>query len=380
MRAKFEAVAAKRISVPPAPRFRAEHIGSLLRPKTLTEAYRKFRTGGLANFEFDPIRDQAIRDAVALQEGLGFQVVTDGEFRRASYWSHLIGPVEGLTVRPSLFDFRDDKGEKQPFIAPHVSGKLARQRGLSTDEYTALSKLTKRVAKITLPSPSTLHFWRGREAINPAAYRDLKSFFADIAKVYREELAELGSLGCTYVQLDEVPLTMMCDPQVVAALRQRGEDPDSLIGFYVDTINDAVRGRPKTMTIGVHMCRGNFRGKWLAEGSYEPVAERVFGQLDVDHFLLEYDSPRAGDFAPLRFVPKSKSVVLGLVCSKTSLLEKIDDLRKRVDEAAKQVPLERLAVSPQCGFASAVTGNPITPDDQKKKLALVVELARKVWG
>ncbi len=367
-------------TTPTIPRFRAEHIGSLLRPKTLTEAYRAFRSGAIAAYEFDPVRDQAIRDAVALQEGLGFQVVTDGEYRRASYWSHLVGAVTNLTVRPSLFDFRDGKGEKQPFIAPHIAGKLARGRGLTTDEYAFLSKATKRTAKITLPSPSTLHFWRGREAVNPAAYRDLKSLFTDIATVYREELAELGGLGCTYVQLDEVPLTMMCDPHVCATLRQRGEDPDLLISFYIDAINDAIRGRPKGMLVGLHMCRGNFRGKWLAEGSYEPVAERVFGKCEVDQFLLEFDSPRAGDFAPLRFVPKTKGVVLGLVCSKTSLLEKIDDLRKRVDAAAQHVAIERLAVSPQCGFASAVTGNPITPEDQKKKLGLVVELAHKVWN
>jgi 5-methyltetrahydropteroyltriglutamate--homocysteine methyltransferase len=367
-------------SSPTIPRFRADHIGSLLRPKRLTEAYRAFRSGGIAAYEFDPVRDQAIRDAVALQEQLGFQVVSDGEFRRASYWSHLVGPIVGLTVRPSLFDFRDEKGEKQPFIAPHVADRLTRVRGISTDEFAFLAKSTKRTAKVTLPPPSTLHFWRGREAINPAAYRDLKSFFADIAAVYRAEIADLGGLGCTYVQLDEVPLTMMCDPQVCVALRQRGEDPDLLIGFYLEAINDAVRERPKGMTIGLHMCRDNFRGKWLAEGGYEPVAERVFGEAAVDHFLLEYDSPRAGDFAPLRFVPKDKGVVLGLVCSKTSLLEKLDDLRKRVDAAGQLVPVERLAVSPQCGFASAVSGNPITEEVQKKKLALVAELANKVWG
>jgi 5-methyltetrahydropteroyltriglutamate--homocysteine methyltransferase len=362
------------------PRFRAEHIGSLLRPKKLREAYKAFRGGQIAAFEFDPIRDQAIKDAIALQEQLGFQLVTDGEFRRASYWSHLVGAIEGLTVRPSLFDFRDAKGEKQPFIAPHVSGRLMRRRSLSSDEYNFVAKATKRTVKVTLPAPSTLHFWRGREAVNPAAYRDLKTFFDELAAVYRTELADLAQQGCTYVQFDEVPLAMLCDAQVCAALRQRGEDPDLLIGFYIDALNAAVRDRPKGMTIGMHMCRGNFRGKWLAEGSYEAVAERVFGQVAVDHFCLEYDSPRAGDFAPLRFLPKTKGVVLGLVCSKTPTLEKLDDLRKRVDEAAKHVPVERLSVSPQCGFASAVSGNPVTEDDQKKKLSLVVELSKKVWG
>jgi 5-methyltetrahydropteroyltriglutamate--homocysteine methyltransferase len=364
----------------PIPRFRAEHIGSLLRPKALTQAYRAFRSSQMPLAEYEPVLQQAIVDAVALQERLGFGVVTDGEFRRASYWSHLIGPVSGLTVRPSLFDFRDDKGAKQPFIAPHVSGPLGRNRSLSSDEFTALAKLTKRTPKITLPSPSTLHFWRGREAINPAVYRDLTTFFADLAGVFRDELADLARLGCSYVQFDEVPLAMLCDPRVCAELRARGEDPDMLIGFYVGAINDAVRDRPKGMTIGLHMCRGNFRGKWLAEGGYEPVAERVFGEIAVDQLFLEFDSPRAGDFAPLRFVAQGKGVVLGLICSKTPALEPIDALRRRVDEAAKYVPLEYLAVSPQCGFASAVTGNPVTEDDQKRKLSLVIELAGKIWS
>ena len=362
------------------PRFRAEHIGSLLRPKKLTEAFRANRTDQITIHELNAARDEAIREAVALQEELGFQAVTDGEFRRASYWSHLVGAIEGLTVQPSLFDFRDDKGEKQAFIAPHIRGRLARGRSFSADELAFLAKATKRTAKITMPSPSTLHFWRGREAINPAAYRDLNSFFADLAAVFRAEIAELAKQGCTYVQIDEVPLTMMCDPKVCAALRQRGEDPDLLISFYVATLNAAVQDRPKTMTVGVHMCRGNFRGKWLAEGGYEPVAERVLGGLEVDHFLLEFDSPRAGDFAPLRFVPKDKGVVLGLVCSKTSVLEKLDDLRQRVDEAAKHVPVERLAVSPQCGFASGEVGNPLTPEEQEAKLRTVAAVARKVWG
>lgn len=367
-------------SSPPTPRFRAEHIGSLLRPKALSQALRAFRAGQLLPREFEPVRDQAVRDAVALQEQLGFEVVTDGEFGRVSYWSHLVGPVANLTVRPSLFDFRDDQTAKQPFIAPYVAGRLGRNRSLSSDEYGALAKLTKRTPKITLPSPSTLHFWRGREAVAKAAYRDLDSFFAELAGLYRDELADLARLGCTYVQLDEVPLAMLCDDPVRTVLRQRGEDPDLLVGFYVRAINEALRDRPKAMTVGLHMCRGKFRGQAPAEGSYEAVAERVFGETAVDHFCLEYDSPRAGDFAPLRFVPAGKGVVLGLICSGSPVLEPLDALRRRVDAASRQVPLERLAVSPQCGFAGAVSGTPLTADDQKRKLALVVELARKVWS
>lgn len=366
--------------MPPSPRFRAEHIGSLLRPKALTQAYRAFRAGRLPPGEFEPVLAEAIRDAVALQEQLGFEMVTDGEFRRASYWSHLVGAVAGLTVRPSRFDFRDGAGSKQPFIAPHVAGTLGRNRSLSSDEFSALAKLTQRTIKITMPSPSTLHFWRGREAINLAVYRDLDSFFADLAALYRDELADLARLGCTYVQLDEVPLAMLCDPDVSATLRQRGEDPDVLIGFYVGAINAALRDRPKRMTVALHLCRGNFRGKWLADGGYESIAERLFGEAAVDQFGLEYDSARAGDFAPLRFVPADKAVVLGLISSKVPALEPLDALRGRIDAASRYVPLERLGVSPQCGFASTVAGNALTQDDQKRKLALVIELARKVWN
>ena len=367
--------------MPPSPRFRAEHIGSLLRPKALTQAYRAFRAGRLPAHEFEPVRDQAIGEAVALQEQLGFEFVTDGEYRRASYWSHLIGAVAGLTIRPSLFDFRDDKGTRQPFIAPHVAGRLGRNHSLSSDEYTTLAKLSRKPPKITMPSPSTLHFWRGREAVNQQAYRDLDSFFGDLATLYRDEIADLAKLGCRYVQLDEVPLAMLCDRAVCAALRERGEDPDVLIGYYVDVINAAVRDRPKGVTIGLHVCRGNYRGDGLAEGGgYAPIAERLFGAAAVDQFSLEYDLVRAGDFAPLRAVPAGKGVVLGLVCSRTPALESLDELRRRLDAAARIVPLERLGVSPQCGFARTVAGNALTEDDQKRKLALVVELARKVWS
>ena len=234
--------------------------------------------------------------------------------------------------------------------------------------------------KVTLPSPPTMHFWRGRAGIDPAAYGGAEAFFADLAQVYREEIAALSNLGCTYVQLDEVPLAMLCDPAVRAQLARSGENPAALVDLYIRTINDSLRDRPAGMTAAMHMCRGNYRGQWLSEGGYEPVAERVFVEVDVDSFLLEYDTPRAGDFAPLRFLGPGKGAVLGLVSSKTAELESIGALCRRIDEASKIVPLERLAVSPQCGFASTVAGNPVSPDDQRQKLALVVEVARRVWG
>ena len=361
------------------PPFRAEHIGSLLRPPALTAAFRSHQAGGMTDAAFHEVQDTSIREAIALQQEAGLRVVTDGEFRRGSYWGHFIGPVEGLTVEEAAFKFRDDHGHEQAFIAPHVAGKVRRNRGISTDEFAFLKTATSATPKVTLPSPPTFHFWRGRDGIDPVAYDGPTAFFADFAQVYREEIAALAARGATYVQLDEVPLAMLCDPVVCDSLRQRGEDPDALVGIYIDAINHAVTGRPDGVTVGLHLCRGNFKGKHLSEGGYEPVAERMFNEIDVDVFFLEYDSARAGDFAPLRFVPAGKSVVLGLVSSKSAEMEAVDDLVRRIDDAGRYIAVDRLGISPQCGFASAVSGNPITIEVEKKKLSLVVETAARVW-
>jgi 5-methyltetrahydropteroyltriglutamate--homocysteine methyltransferase len=358
-----------------------EPVGSLLRPRALTRAFRAFAAGEIDAAQFHATQDTAIREAIERQESLGLQVVTDGEFRRGSYWGHVVEAVDGFTTKPALFDFHDDHGARQSFIAAHVSGRLKRQRGISTEEYRfAASAARRAIVKITLPSPSTLQFWRGREGIEPTAYADLDAFFADLCAIYREELSDVAVLGCRYVQLDEVPLIMLADPAVREAVRRRGDDPDRLVGLYIEALNQAVAGRAAGMRVGMHMCRGNFKGKWLAEGGYDAIAERVFNEVDVDVLFLEYDTPRAGDFAPLRFVPKTKGVVLGLVSSKTPALEDRSLLKRRVEEAARHVPLERLAISPQCGFASAVSGNPITIEDEKAKLRLLIETAREVWG
>lgn len=361
------------------PLFRAEHIGSLLRPPALTAAFRSHHAGEMTDASFRDIQDASIRDVVALQQEVGLQVVTDGEFRRGSYWGHFIGPVDGLTTKEAAYRFRDNHGHEQAFIAPHVAGKVRRTRGISTDEFGFLKSATRATPKVTLPSPPTFHFWRGREGIDPVAYDDAPAFFADFALVYRQEIAALAALGATYVQLDEVPLAMLCDPVVCDSLRQRGEEPESLVGIYVDAINQAVADRPDGITVGLHLCRGNFKGKYLSEGGYEPVAERLFNDIDVDVFFLEYDSARAGDFAPLRFVPAGKSVILGLVSSKSPELESIDDLARRIDDAGRYIAVDRLGISPQCGFASAVSGNPITIETEKNKLRLVVETAARVW-
>lgn len=362
------------------PPFRAEHVGSLLRPKALTSAFRRRAAGEIGDDEFAAVQDQAIREVVALQQDVGLKVVTDGEFRRGSYWGHFIDPVSGLSIKEARFAFRDDHGHEEAFIAPHVEGPVHRERGISLAEFGFLRSVTRVTPKLTMPSPPTFHFWRGREALGPGSYNDPAAFFADFAQVYRQEIAALYDLGARYIQMDEVPLAMLCDPAVCDGLAAEGEDPKALVGLYIDAINDALADRPADMTAGLHLCRGNHKGRYLSEGGYEPVAERMFSELKVDAFFMEYDTPRAGDFAPLRFLPADKRVVLGLVSSKVAEMEAVDDLARRVEEASAHVPLDRLSISPQCGFASSVGGNPVTEDVERRKLALLVETALAVWG
>ena len=317
---------------------------------------------------------------VRLQEDVGLRSITDGEFRRGSYWSHFVERIEGLAIAPARFQFRNEQGAETAFTAPHVAGRLARRDGISTDEFRFLSQATERTPKITMPSPPTMHFWRGRDAIAPGTYATVEEFFADLATVYRAEIAELAALGARYIQLDEVPLAMLCDPDVAAALAAAGEDPEALVDLYIRAINDALADRPPSLTAALHLCRGNFKGRHLSAGGYEAIAERLFHEIDVDGFFLEYDTPRAGDFAPLRFVPAGKRVVLGLISSKTPALEPTDALRRRVDAATEFLPLDQLCLSPQCGFASTVAGNPLTETDEIAKLRLVVETAAEVWA
>jgi len=362
---------------PPA---RADHIGSLLRPAKLRHAFRDFNDGKIGETAFRKIQDDAIRDVVALQRDVGLEIVNDGEFRRGSYWGRFVQLTAGLTVKEAAFKFHDDAGHETDFTAPHVSAKVRRGPPIAVDEVTFVRALADAIVKVTLPSPSTMHFWRGPSFADPGVYRDVTAFFRDLAEVYRAEIADLARAGADYVQLDEVPLAMLCDDTVRERVRAGGDDPDRLVDLYVDAINQAIAGRPPGIVVGIHMCRGNFKGLYLSAGGYDSVAERLFAGADVDHFLLEYDSVRAGGFAPLRFVPKDKGVVLGMVSSKVAALESIDDLRRRAEEAARYVDPERLALSPQCGFASTVAGNPITEEDMRAKLRLVVEAARVIWG
>ena len=362
------------------PPFRADHVGSLLRPKQLREAFRRHGSGRMAVADFAEIQERAIREVVAMQEEVGLQVVTDGEFRRSSYWGRFVARCQGFAIKPAVFKFRDDDGHEVEFTATYGSGKLRRTQPLAADEFQFLSSVTKLTGKITIPAPSTMHFYRCTDFADATIYADARSFFADLAGVYRDEIADLVKAGCRYVQLDEVAVAMLCDSAVRAKIEAAGLDPDQLVELYITAINDAVGEVPADMLVGIHMCRGNFRGHYLSEGGYQAVAERYFRDTNVTHFLLEYDSLRAGDFRPLRCAPADKGVVLGLISTKTPILEELDDLRRRADEAAKFIDLGRLGISPQCGFASTAAGNPLTEADQRAKLGLVVSAARAIWG
>jgi 5-methyltetrahydropteroyltriglutamate--homocysteine methyltransferase len=362
------------------PPFRADHVGSLLRPKELREAFRTYGREPTPSPAFVAVQERAIRDAVKLQEDAGLQVVTDGEFRRSSYWGRFVARCEGFAIKPAVFKFRDDHGHEVDFTATYAAAKLARTQPLATDEFEFLHKVTKVTGKITMPAPSTMHFYRCTDFADASVYADARSFFADLTKIYREEIADLARAGCRYVQLDEVPIAMLCDPDVRRQTEAQGSDPAALLDTYISLLQRIAADRPAGMTFGMHLCRGNFRGRWMAAGGYEPVAEKLFSQAPVDVFFLEYDSERAGDFRPLRFVPKGKTAVVGLVSSKSAALEDQESLSRRIEEASRVLPLDQLALSTQCGFASVAGGNVLTEDQQWAKLELVVDTAARVWG
>lgn len=362
------------------PPFRADQVGSLLRPRELKAAFRAHQQGELDDAGLRDAQDRAIRDVVALQEDVGLHSVTDGEFRRASYWAHFLAAVDGLRPEPATFEFRDATGDVIPFTGTQNEGRLCRHRSISGDELDFLRSVTRETPKITMPAPSTMHFWRGPMSIDAAVYPTLDDYCDDLATIYQTEIADLVERGATYVQLDEVAVPMLCDPEVRDAVTRRGEQPDALLATYVETTNASLRQCPAQVTTALHCCRGNYKGHWLASGGYEPVAEALFGGVAVDALFLEFDSDRAGGFEPLRFVPDDVTVVLGLVSSKSPELEDVDVLLRRIEEASAIVAIERLAISPQCGFASTVGGNPLSETDERAKLALVVEVADRVWG
>jgi len=352
------------------PPFRAEHIGSLLRPKKLLEDRAR--------------EDECILEAIRWQESLGLRVVTDGEFRRESWRLGFVSKVAGFARGDAVGNVdlqRDDAGNVMRIgSAPVAVTRIRRTGPIIADEVAFSLSKTKCVVKATLPAPSYLHYPRGRNCVDRDVYPDLDEFFADVVKVYVDELHALHAAGGRYLQIDEVAQTLLCDQKLRDAVRARGDDPERLIDLYIDLINRVVRARPAGMTVGVHMCRGNAMGKWIAAGGYERIAEKSFSSLNVDVFFLEFDSERAGGFEPLRFVPKGKRVVLGLVSTKIPALEDKDMLKRKIEGATRFVPLENLSISPQCGFASHEKGTTLGFAEQEAKLKLVVDTAVEVWG
>ncbi len=366
------------------PPFRAEHIGSLLRPPALLAARARFARGEIEQAELTAVEDTAIRGAIRLQEELGFKFVTDGEYRRRSYHSFFyaaLGRISIDTIAGALATGGKDRGGgrgAQPMAM--IESRVAWTHPINAGDVAFLKTNARSVPKITIPGPCALHFRGGDAAVTAAAYKDVDQFWADIVEAFTRELHALAQAGCHYVQIDETAFAKFGDPDVQAALAARGDDWSALIDTYIAVTNRVLAAAPANMRIGMHLCRGNRGGHWHAEGSYEEVAERLFNALDIPFYFLEYDTPRAGSFTPLRFVPQHKSVVLGLVSTKQPELEDKAALRRRLDEATRFVALERLAISPQCGFASVDTGNPVTEEAQRRKLDLVCTLAREVWG
>ena len=359
------------------PPFRADQVGSLLRPNELVAARAQFRKNEISSAELKAVEDKCIRQAIQRQESLGLQAVTDGEMRRD--WWHLDFMVQLDSVTAVVNPGPKFGGtEEQPPI-PSVTGKVGCSKPIMVDDFVYLKKNTKQTAKFTIPSPAMLHLRGGRSSISKTAYPDLAEFWADTAGAYRKAIRHLADAGCSYLQLDDVSFSYLCDPKIQETARKNGDDPAKLPRTYADAVSAALKDRPAGMTVTMHTCRGNFKSSWVASGGYETVAEAMFSSA-VDAFFMEFDSERSGGFEPLRYLPKDKKVVLGLVTTKVGELESKDEIKKRINAAAKFVPLDNLCLSPQCGFSSTHHGNALTEDEQWRKLERVVEVAREVWG
>jgi 5-methyltetrahydropteroyltriglutamate--homocysteine methyltransferase len=368
----------------PRPPFKADHVGSYLRPQRLLAARARHAEGALASEGLREIEDDCIREVVRRQEEVGLQAVTDGELRRTYFHIDFLERLDGVEVHYGEFvaKFRKDNGTEVGFRPPtmHVEQRIRHVRPIQGPDFDFLKGATSRLPKVCIPSPSMLHFRGGRKAISETAYPDLEAFYADLAAAYRAEIADLARRGCRYLQLDDTNLAYLCDPAIRQSALDRGDDPDTLTRLYCRLVNDAIRDRPGDMTVTVHLCRGNFKSAWVAQGGYEPVAAILFNDMAVDGYFLEYDDERSGDFAPLRHVPKGKTVVLGLMSSKRPRVESRDEVVQRIMQASVYLPLEQLALSHQCGFSSTVHGNELGEDDQWRKLARCVEIAAEVWG
>jgi 5-methyltetrahydropteroyltriglutamate--homocysteine methyltransferase len=364
------------------PPFRADHVGSLIRPQALIEARDSYEAGRIPRDELRSIENAAISDAVKMQESVGLQSITDGELRRLNWRDGFFESVDGFSKDrvTSSFIFTDYSGEKRHGMPiPVVLGKLSRRKSITADDFAHLATLTRRTAKATLPSPTVNHFFAGDNCFAGSPYRSREAYFADIAAIYREEIADLARLGCRYVQIDEVSTAILCDPKSQEIVRGRSEDPDRLVDDYITLINDCVRDRPSDMTVAIHMCRGN-QGHGIASGGYAPVAERLFNRLNVDGFFLEFDTERAGGFEPLRHLPKGKVAALGLISTKLPELEIADLLKRRIEAATKFAGLDQLCLCPQCGFASSYKTTRFSFDDQERKLSHLVKVANEIWS
>ncbi|HUD38685.1 MAG TPA: 5-methyltetrahydropteroyltriglutamate--homocysteine S-methyltransferase [Streptosporangiaceae bacterium] len=366
------------------PPFRADHVGSLLRPPVLLEARARFAAGEIDASQLRAVEDEAISVVVAMQQEVGLQSATDGEFRRASWHMDFIYQLGGISKAPGnlAVKFRNAEGniEFTP-AAMRVDSKLTLDHTIFESDFLYLqSVVTTALPKLTIPSPNMVHYRGGPASIDHDVYPDMEEFWSDLSAAYAEQVRRLSDLGCRYLQLDDTSLAYLNDPAQRAEIAGRGEDAEHLHLRYISQVNNAIAGRPAGMAVTTHMCRGNFRSSWAAEGGYDFVAEALFSELAVDGFFLEYDDERSGSFEPLRFVPKGKMVVLGLITTKRGQLENPDAIKRRIDEAAKYVPIDQLCLSPQCGFSSTVEGNVLTAAEQRAKLALIVQIAREVWG
>jgi len=366
------------------PPFRADHVGSLIRTPELIAARERHAAGEIDADALRAVRERAILEVVALQEGVGLKSITDGEYNRGSWQTDFLLRFENVEPYQSRFTttFHNEQGsaEGKPH-AMRVVGKLGRPKSIFVDDFKFLKSVTRETPKITIPSPSILHFRGGREAIDTAAYPDMQAFYQDLASVYAQEIGDLIAAGCRYLQIDETNFAYLCDPTLREQVQTNiGEDPGALPHVYARLINSAIAAKPDDMAVCIHVCRGNFAGRWMAEGGYEPVADVLFNEINVDGYFLEYDSARAGGFAPLSLVPKSKRVILGLVTTKRGTIEAKDDIKRRIEEAAKFIDIDQLGVSPQCGFSSGIGGNTMGIEEERAKLRLVVEVAAEIWG
>jgi 5-methyltetrahydropteroyltriglutamate--homocysteine methyltransferase len=364
------------------PPFRADQVGSLLRPQELKQARADFKAGKIQAAKLKEVEDRSIKKAISLQEGAGLQSVTDGEFRRAFWHVDFLTGFDGIAATQGQYalKFHGEGGaESETRSMMVVNGKVKRSKPIMVSHFDFLKRNTSRTAKLCIPAPTYLHMRGGRKVVDAKAYPDIEAFWSDITRAYREEIADLGKAGCSYLQVDDVSFATLCDEGIRSQVRRDGEDPDKLPFKYASVISSLLKDKPKDMAVTMHTCRGNHASMWMAEGGYDAVAEAIF-QTAVDGFFLEYDTGRAGGFEPLRFVPKGKKVVLGLVSTKKAQLEDKDQLKRRIDAASRYVPLENLCLSPQCGFASSEVGNQLTEDDERRKLELVVQTAHEIWG